>query len=346
MSLDLVIKDINKKYKKNMISIGKEYVYNFEKVPLSSPRLNYMTYGGIPVGHIVEFFGEEGGGKTTTALDVVAAFQREFPDRKVVFIDCERTFDSRWATLIGVKMDEIVLMDPDEESAEEIFQICADLIRTGEVSLLVIDSLAAMVSQQAYEKKLTEKTYAGISQALTEFSKRAIPLCIKNKCTVLAINQLREVIGSIYGGSRTIGGKAWKHHCIIRMEFKKGSYIDEKGNEISNSAENPAGNLVQCRLAKMKAGRPDRKVGFYTLKYLTGIDYISDMIEVGLKEGVFYQAGSWISIVDTETGEIIQGPDGKDLKFQGKNNLRKFLNENEQILDEIYGKIDEIVSSE
>lgn len=334
MALTDVIKDINKKYKKDIINLGCSKEYDIDRIPFSSPRLNYMLYGGIPVGRIIEFSGEENSGKTTTALDLVKQAQLKFPDKRVVYLDCEQTFDNYWATKLGVNVEELVLIQPDNETAEQLFDMALDIMDTGEVSLFVIDSLGVMVSQQAYQKTMEEKTYGGISQALTLFSRKAIPICAKTGCTLIGINQMRDDMNSMYGGMITTGGKAWKHNCSVRLQFRKGDFIDDNGNKVSRASENPAGNLVLCSIVKTKVCLPNRKTGYYTLKYLYGIDYISDLIDVAIKEGFIYQSGAWYSLVG-EDGEIYCDEDCKPLKFQGKNSVIKFLNENAEWADKL-----------
>ena len=333
MSLDSVISEVNKKYKNKIVNRGVVYT-QVPRVPFSSPRLNYMMYGGLPMGRIIEFAGEEGGGKTTTALDVVGNAQRLFPDKKAVYVDVERTFDPEWATKIGVDVEALVLVTPEEQTAEQIFSITKDIVDTGEVSVCVLDSLGAMVSAQAYSKTLEERTYGGISMALTLFSKAMIPVCAKTGCMLIGINQVRDDMNSQYGGTTTTGGRAWRHNCSVRMTFVKSDYIDDKGASVSRSVENPAGNLVKVALVKSKVCKLDRKVGFYTLRYLNGIDFISDIIDLAVKYGLINAAGAWYSLIDPDTGEIYQ-QDGKDLKFQGRAKVRDFLEENNDWLEEL-----------
>ena len=336
-NLDSVIKDLNKKFKANLINEGVVYE-KVTRIPFSSPRMNYMTYGGLPVGRIVEFAGEEGGGKTTTALDIVANAQRLFPDKKVAYIDVERTFDAEWATKLGVDVGTLVLVSPEEQTAEQIFEIIKAVVETGEISVCVIDSLGVMVSAQAYSKTIEDRTYGGISMALTLFSKEMIPICARTGCLLIGINQVRDDMNSMYGGTTTTGGRAWRHNCSVRMTFAKSDYIDDKGTSLSRSCENPAGHYVKVALVKSKVCKLDRKIGFYTLKYLDGIDSVSDVIDIAIKEGLISAAGAWYSIIDPETGELYQY-EGKDLKFQGKPKLKEFLLNNPDWLDEMKEQI-------
>ena len=156
-NLDLIIKDLNKKMKVGNIQLGVDF-QEVQKIPFSSCRLNYMTYGGIPVGRIAEFYGADGSGKTTTAIDVAGNAQRMFPDKKVLFVDIEHTFDSCWATKLGLNCDDIIYLDPDSMGAEEVFNMMIELIDSGEISLCVLDSIGAMVSMQANEKQIGEIT--------------------------------------------------------------------------------------------------------------------------------------------------------------------------------------------
>ena len=332
LSLEEAMREVNKKFKAPVCQQGLKFD-EVRRIPFSSPRLNYLTYGGIPVGRIIEFAGEEGGGKTTTALDLVAHAQKMFPDKQVLYVDVERTLDAEWAQKLGVDIDNLILFSPDEQTAEEIMEATKTIVETGSISLCVLDSLAAMVSAQAYSKTIEDRTYGGISMALTLFSKEMIPVCARTNCTMIGINQVREDMNSTYGGTTTTGGRAWRHNCSVRMTFQKSDYLDDKGNSIPRASENPVGHLVKVALVKSKVCKLDRKVGFYTLKYLSGIDYISDIIDLAVKAGIINAAGAWYSILDDE-GNVAQN-EGALLKFQGKAKLHQFLCEHADWSDEI-----------
>lgn len=341
--LDAIIKDLNKKMKVGEIQIGVEF-QEVEKIHFSSCRLNYMTYGGIPVGRVAEFFGADGSGKTTTALDILGNAQKMYPDKKALFIDIEHTFDTEWATKLGVDIssEHFIYFDPDSLGAEEVFNTIIKLIDTGEISIAVLDSLGAMVSTQANDKEIGERTYGGISMSLTEFSKKITPVLARTRCAFIGINQQRDDMNSMYGGTTTTGGKCWRHACTTRLMFRKGNFIDEKGNKLSRACENPVGNLVDVDLVKSKVCRPDRKVGFYTLNYLTGIDYISDAFDVAVKLGIIQQGGAWFSIVDIETGEVMQDENGELMKYQGRGKVIDIMKEDNIIYDYIIESINKL----
>lgn len=334
-SLDDVIKRINKEAGSDIITYGipkREY----RRIPFTSPRMNYCTYGGIPTGRLVEFYGEEHGGKTSTALDIVGNFQ-QMDDRKVAYFDAENTLDVEWATKLGVDVDNLILLQPEEQSAEEILQDILDMIKTGQVGLVVLDSIAAMTSEQELEKEVADKTYAGISMPLTRFGREATMLCKKEDCTIIGINQIRDDLGAMYGNAvKTPGGRAWKHLCSIRMQFTRGSFIDERGNEIKRSSENPVGNKVLMSMTKNKTCPANRRGGYYTINYGYGIDYLADLIEVAIKYDLVHQSGAWFTILNPDTGETMSE------KIQGMPNVYDYLRdeENEPVLSFIEEYID------
>lgn len=322
---------------------------------------------GIPKGTVIEFAGEENGGKTTTALDLVANAQKQFKKeykeekkkdenaelKKVIYCDCENTLDEQWTKTLGVDTDELILLKPMAQSAEEIFDMLLKMMETGEVGLVVIDSLGVMVSQQAYDKDVQDKTYGGIAAALTVFGKKAQMICARTGCILLGINQIREDMAG-FNRVITTGGKGWKHLCTFRFIFKKGDYIDENNNSIKRSSTSPAGNLIEIAIVKDKAVKPDRLNGYYTLKYNTGVDILNDTIELACWYDIIRKRGSYYDIIDIETGEILQAQGNikenelgimeqklEDLKFQGKASLLDYLKNNQDLFNKIYKQVNE-----
>lgn len=339
--MDALMKDLNKSVKEDVLSRGLAQ-YHYQKIPFTSPRMNYCTYGGLPVGKLIEFYGEEHGGKTTTALDIVANFQllerrkaemdKEYSERSVLYCDCENTLDVDWAQKLGVDVDSMYVLQPKAQSAEQIFQLIEDSVETGEIGLFVIDSLGAMVSSGELDPKKTyeDKFYGGISMPLTRFSKKIEMLMARHNCTGIGINQVREDMNSQWGGYTTPGGKAWKHLCAVRIQFSRGKFFDEKGNDLSRAAETPRGNFVQMSITKIKSAPPNRRTGFYTLNYEIGIDYLADLVEVALKCGVIQQSSAWFTIAGV--------PD----KIQGQAGVYEYLKSHQDVLD----AVDELVNKQ
>ena len=303
LKLDAIVKDLNKECKENIAhrGIGE---YSTDKIPFTSPRMNYATYGGLPIGRLIEFYGEEHGGKSSTALDIVKNYQAMEDARDVLWCDCENTLDLEWAQKLGVDVENMYVMKPTSQSAEEIFQFILEAVDTGEVGLWVLDSLGVLVSAAELGKTLEEKTYAGISGPLTVFSRKAEMLCQKHRCTGIGINQIRDDMGAMWAGAiKTPGGKCWKHCTSMRIQFSRGSFIDERGNEIKRSSEHPVGNIVMAAIIKTKVCPPDRRITSYTLNYRTGIDYINDLVNVAVSLDCIQKSGAWYSILNPETGE-------------------------------------------
>ena len=329
---DEVMKNFNKKFKEDLVHYGLGK-YDYDRIPFTSPRLNYMTFGGIPIGKLTEFSGSEGSGKTSTALDIVANYQNMEDVKKVLWVDCENTLDTVWAHKLGVDVESMILLQPTNQGAEEIFQFILDAIDTGEIGLTVLDSIGVMVSNQAMEKTVAEKTYGGIAMALTNFSEKAVGLCHKHDSTFIAINQLRDDLDSMFGGTKTVGGRAWRHNTSVRIEFRQGKYFDFSGNDLSRAAENPAGNYVLATMIKNKTCPPIRRQGFYTLNYLKGIDYLKDLVEVAIKEDLIFKKGAWYSVVNTDTGEELAN-------LQGVNKVYEFLESHVDVQSFIEEKLD------
>lgn len=384
MKLEQLMKDWNKDSKALVAVQGLEREA-LPRIPFSAPSMNFQTYGGLPRKRVVEFFGPESSGKTTSALDIVKnaqmVFEQEWEQKtaelkerlenaraskaskssikelemqleslieplKIVYLDLENTLDTEWAKKIGVDVDNIWIVRPEMNSAEEILQYVLDIFETGEVGLVVLDSLPYMVSQNLMDEELTKKAYAGISAPLTEFSRKVTPLLTRYNAIFLGINQIREDMNSQYNAYSTPGGKMWKHACAVRLKFRKGDYLDENGATLTRTARNPAGNVVESFVEKTKAFKPDRKLVSYTLSYHEGIQIEADLVDVAVEFGVIQKAGAWFSIVDLETGEIMADEDEEPLKFQGKANLVRRLKDDDYLFDMIMTAVHSIITQE
>lgn len=318
-TLDQAVADINKTWGGNVIHRGIQRG-DYKRIPFTSPRLNYITHGGLPMGTLIEFYGEEHSGKTTTALDSVANYQVTEDAKDVLWVDPEFALDEVWAGKMNVDVDNLLLMQPDTQSAEKIFDDTLSIMNTGTIGLVVIDSFGVLQSDKAYEESVADKNYGGISQALTNFSKKALVLAHRYNCTVIGLNQLRDRLDSPYGGTTTVGGRGWRHDCTVRLEFRKGYSFDEKYAKLSQSAENPVGNIVNVAMLKNRTCPPNRKNGFYTLRYDIGIDYMYDLTEVCMKYGVIEKGGSWFTLKNPETDEEIK-------RLQGQYAVSEYLSD-------------------
>lgn len=361
--LDAICQNLNKKFGKDLAQKGVLFE-ELPRIPFTSARLNYMTHGGLPRGYLAEFYGEEHGGKTTTALDLLGQAQKVFKKeweeeiakleaianpnkeqkqkyaqlqstgpKKCVILDVETSLDVQWAQKLGVDTDELYLFRPEDQSAEDILQIGLDMCATGEVGFLILDSVGSLYSEQQQEKTLQEKTYCGIAGPLTTFSKKITRYASSYNMIVIGINQVREDINAQYVKATTPGGKAWRHQCAFRLQFSQGKFLDDKGAELTNTCEAPSGNKVMVHIQKSKKFPRDRKEGFYTLNYKIGIHEIADLVEVCLLEGVIARRGSYYYIMDNDLESVMKDEDGNDLQFQGKSQLYSFIEDEQVILD-------------
>lgn len=370
--LDQLMKELNTKYGAETVCVGmKEYVK--EKIPFTSPRLNYCLYGGLPTSGAVEFFGPEGSGKTTTALDIVANTQvkefeswnnkkaaiadrisklgdaksykkevdkltteleqlEDYGPRKCVYIDHENTLDSEWAEKLGVDIGSLILIQPQEQTAEQVLQMVLDIVSSGQVALVVLDSIPMLVPQNIYDENMEKKSYCGVAGPLTTFCSKVSSKLYRHNTLFIGVNQIREDINNPYNQFNTPGGRAWKHLCIVRISFRKGSYINEDNVELTNKeAGFPAGNQVDISLIKSKCCKNDRRVGFYTLKYADGIDSLSDLTDLALKYDLVTKSGSWYNV-------------GTEFKCQGKKDLLLEMRNDPPWLENVVKKLNEIIS--
>ena len=357
--LDEVIKDINKKMGFNMVGSSVVKQRDYKMIPSRTPALSYLFHGGIP-RTIIELIGAESSGKSTSAYMIVGAVQKqlkqewedevseleaiekpnkeqqlklsklkEIGHKKVVYLDCEFTTTEDWMRVNGVDVEDLIYIAPDNQTCETLMQILLDLLDTEGVGFVVLDSVPALVSQQAMDKTMNEKTYAGISAPMSTFCSKLLPRCNKYDAGFIFIQQLRE---DLMGYNRIItpGGKMLKHTCSVRMVLKKSTLLDENYNELKAHPEEAHGNMVEIEVIKNKATKPDRRLAKLTIDYEHGIDGLNDTCIMAIGMNILVKAGAWISY---------SANSGEELKWQGKANLIKELRENKELYQEIYDKV-------
>ncbi len=328
--IDNLIAEVNKKYKTDIIRKASD-LKGIEFIPYTSPMMNYLTRGGVPVGRIIELVGLPQSGKTTTALDIISNFQKKYTDKYCVYLDAENTIDKEWGETLGVDWSKVILIQPESEYGEELLDMLLDYIRSGKVGLAVLDSAPFIIPKAVQEKGLDEKSYGGNSALMKAFCDKAVPLCKKTECTFLMINQLRENIGNPYKPFKIPCGTAIAHACSQILWFTKGSLLDEKYKEVSSGYANPSGNLVSVKVEKNKVTKNDRRLQTYTLNYSTGVDEIKDTLDLAIMLGIISQAGAWYKATLK---------DGKEQKMQGFNGVQEFyyndLEELEYLRKQVY----------
>lgn len=352
--LKSVLKDIAKKYGDSVVKFGVDDLVVDGVLSLGSPSADFALYGGIPEGRIVEFSGAEGSGKTTTAFICAGMYQKKELERNpenpraIILLDNEGTADPVWAKVLGYDMSDsakvpTICIRPEAQSAEEIFDMALDMLKTGEVGLLIFDSIATLVPQQIAEESMEKQQMGGISKSLTRFANTAIGLLRKHKATLIAINQVRENMSGYGDPLITPGGRAWRHACSSRIMFKRGDFFDEDGNKLQKKdAQSPAGHIVEMYILKTKTCRWDRKLSSYSLNYSRGVDVVADTVDVATHFGYIQNpAQGSFTVVDPSTGELMKDSEGKDIKIRGKKNLVEYFRNNLDIWKRIYDLCEE-----
>ena len=351
MSLDSVLKDISKKFGEKVVKYGVDDLSVDGVLSLGSPSFDFCVYGGIPEGRIVEFCGPESSGKTTTAFMVAGSYIKKELERNpnnpraIVLLDNEGTADPVWAKKLGYDMGKnspvrTVVIRPEGQSAEQIFDMAIEMLKTGDVGLLIFDSIATLVPQQINEESQEKKAMGGVAASLTRFANTAIGLLRKYKATLIAINQVRENIGGYGPALITPGGRAWKHSCSMRLMFKRGDFFDDEGNKLTTSAESPAGHIIEVAVLKTKVSKWDRKVGYLHLNYVKGVDILEDTIDVALHLGfIDNSTQGTFKLIDPETGELVCDKEGNPIKIRGRKNLKPYFEENLKEWKVLYNKI-------
>ena len=273
-----------------------------------------LGIGGLPRGRIIEVYGPESGGKTTIALHMIAALQKE--GGTAAFIDAEHALDPIYARNLGVDIDSLVVAQPD--SGEQGLEIVDTLIRSVAVDMVVVDSVAALVPQSEIDGDMGDSHVGLHARMMSQAMRKLAGSISKNETIVIFINQIREKVGVMFGNPETTtGGRALKFYATIRLEIRKGEAI-KQGTEI-------IGNRTKVKVAKNKVAPPFRTAEF-DLMYGTGYSREASLLDIGVEQEIVTKSGAFFSYNGTKLG-------------QGKENAKKFLREHSEIADEIEEKI-------
>lgn len=344
-----------------------------ERIPFSSPLMNWFTYGGVPRNRIMEIFGDEGSGKSTVCQDIcqnaAEIFDEEYEakvlelqekiangdksasdeldeleelgPKKVLYIDIEHGFDVGWAKTLGLDLERIDIMQPPNVFAEDVLQTVRELIETGEIGLVVLDSIPALTPKSVLEKKIGERTVAALAGLLNTFYPLIVPLLTRYHCTLICVNQTRDNMDNPWV-VKTPGGKATKFYASLRVLMRKGKPIDAFGNELPQNVENPAGCIIQATSIKQKTAPNDRKLGTFYLMFQSGIRPDYDYATLAIKNyGLIKKSAGWYSFVDPTTGEILEDTEtGKAVKVNGLGKVYEYLQSHETYYQSLREYID------
>ena len=311
-ALSRAVQQIEKQFGKGAVmKLDGDAKANIDGIPTGSLSLDIALGGsGIPRGRVLEIFGPESSGKTTLTLHIIASTQKM--GGVAAFIDAEHALDPSWAKRLGVKLDDLLVSQPD--TGEQALEICELLVRSNAVDVIVIDSVAALIPRAEIEGEMGD-SHVGLQARLMSQALRKLTGAIsKSKCTVIFINQIREKIGVMFGNPETTpGGRALKFYSSVRIDVRRTSTIKE--------AEVSVGSRTRARVVKNKIAPPFRDAEF-DIMFDRGISYEGDLIDLAVLGNIVEKSGAWYNYKSTRLG-------------QGRENSKNFLFENKDVAEEI-----------
>ena len=317
-ALEQVMAEIEKQFGKGAImKLGEETHYEIETTPSGSLGLDIaLGAGGFPKGRIIEVYGPESSGKTTIALQAVAEVQKR--GGRAAFIDAEHALDPVYAKNLGVNIDELLLSQPD--TGEQALEICEALVRSNAVSIVVIDSVAALVPQAEIEGEMGDSHVGLQARLMSQALRKLSGIINKTNTTAIFINQLREKVGVLFGNPETTpGGRALKFYASLRLDVRRGEQI-KLGDSV-------IGNKTNIKVVKNKIA-PPFKVATVDIMYGEGVSHVGELVDIASDLGIMDKSGAWYSYNGEKIG-------------QGRENTKIFLKNNPDIANEIENQIRE-----
>ena len=316
-ALQITLDKLDKTYGKgSVMKLGDEVNEEVEVIPSGSIGLDVaLGAGGYPKGRVIEIYGPESSGKTTLTLHAIAECQKK--GGIAAFIDAEHAFDRFYAEKLGVDVTELIISQPDH--GEQALEIADNLIRSGAVDIIVIDSVAALTPKSEIEGEMGDSKMGLHARLMSQALRKLTGSISKTKCTVFFINQLREKIGVMFGNPETTtGGNALKFYASVRIDIRRSTQIKNTESEV-------LGNKTRVKIVKNKVAPPFRTAEF-DIMYGEGISKIGEIIDLGVNYELLKKSGSWFSYGDSKIG-------------QGRDAVKKVLLENPDLLDELEEKI-------
>lgn len=318
-SLKMALKQIEKTFGEGSIMKLGDNMVNMSVEAVSTGCLSIdlaLGIGGIPKGRITEIFGPESSGKTTLALHVVAEVQKM--GGTAAYVDAEHALDPVYAKKLGVNIDELYVSQPD--SGEQALEITETMVRSGAIDIVVVDSVAALVPKSEIEGEMGDATMGGQARLMSQAIRKLASIINKSNCIVIFINQLRSKIGVMFGNPETTtGGAALKYGASVRIDVRRIDSI-KNGSDI-------IGNRTRAKIVKNKVAPPFKSAEF-DIMYGTGISHIGDVLDLAASIDVIQKGGAWYSYNENRIG-------------QGRENAKKYLEENSDICLEIENKVRE-----
>ncbi|MFI2741766.1 recombinase RecA [Zhouia sp. PK063] len=322
-ALKLTLDKLDKTYGKGAVmKMGDSAIEQVEVIPTGSFGLDLaLGVGGYPKGRIVEIYGPESSGKTTLTLHAIAEAQKA--GGIAAFIDAEHAFDRFYAEKLGVDIDNLIISQPDH--GEQALEIADNLIRSGAIDIVIIDSVAALTPKSEIEGEMGDSKMGLHARLMSQALRKLTASISKTKCTVIFINQLREKIGVMFGNPETTtGGNALKFYASVRLDIRRSTQI--KGNDGDVS-----GNKTRVKVVKNKVA-PPFKAAEFDIMYGAGISRVGEILDLGVEFEIIKKSGSWFSYGDTKLG-------------QGRDAVKTLLEDNPELLEELEGKIKEALKA-
>ena len=315
-ALDQALLQIEKQYGKGAImKLGDRVNEPIDVIPTGCLTLDIaLGIGGIPRGRVIEIYGPESSGKTTVSLHIVAEAQKK--GGTAAFIDAEHALDPSYAEKLGVVLDDLLISQPD--NGEQALNICEMLVKSGSVDIVVVDSVAALTPKAEIDGEMGDNHVGLQARMMSQALRKLTGIINKSNTTVIFINQLREKVGVMFGSPETTtGGKALKFYSSIRLDVRKKDAIKDGVNIV--------GNRTVVKVVKNKLAPPFRTAEF-DIVYGQGISQSGCVLDLAIAKDIVQKSGSWFSYNDEKIG-------------QGKENVKVFLEENQEIYDEIFEKV-------
>ncbi|MBI3511977.1 MAG: recombinase RecA [Bacteroidetes bacterium] len=315
-ALQLTIDKLEKTYGKGTImKLGDEAVEQMEVIPTGSLTLDIaLGVGGFPKGRVVEIYGPESSGKTTLAIHAIAEVQKA--GGIAAFIDAEHAFDRFYAQRLGVNIDDLLISQPD--NGEQALEITENLIRSGAIDIIVVDSVAALTPKAEIEGEMGESKMGLQARLMSQALRKLTGTISKTGCCCIFINQLREKIGVMFGNPETTtGGNALKFYASIRLDIRRAGQIKE--------GEVATGNRARVKVVKNKVAPPFRTAEFDIL-FGEGISRVGEIIDLGVDHNIIKKSGSWFSYDETKLG-------------QGRDAVKQLFHDNPELMERIEAEI-------
>jgi recombination protein RecA len=321
-ALQLTMEKMEKTFGKgSVMKLGDSAVEQVEVIPSGSITLDLaLGVNGFPKGRIVEIYGPESSGKTTLAIHAIAEVQKQ--GGIAAIIDAEHAFDQFYAQKLGVDIENLLISQPD--NGEQALEIADNLIRSGAIDLLVVDSVAALTPKAEIEGEMGDSQMGLQARLMSKALRKLTGSINKAKCCCIFINQLRDKIGVMFGNPETTtGGNALKFYASMRIDIRRASQIKD-GEEV-------IGNRVKVKVVKNKVAPPFRKAEF-DIMYGEGISKVGEIIDLGVELNILKKSGSWFSYGETRLG-------------QGRDSVKSMIADNPELMDELEMKIKEALST-